>query len=210
MNKEIFNTQWAQLKLAILDRWNKLTDEDLRQINGRYELFLTKIQEKYGISRNEVEEQFRNFRPAARFENERRDVVSPKMARDEETESSLGKWLVLAGIPLLFLLGYLGTQYNANDTRNAVITPTSTTQTLYTRDSTTTTADNAISQNARTLLFDNRQLSNDLNNLRIETTAGAVTVYGTVSSEEQKTVVTSIISQIPGVVSVNNKIEVKE
>jgi len=210
MNKEIFSTQWNQLKLPILDRWSKLTDEDLRQINGRYDLFLTKVQQKYGISRDEAEEQFLNFRPAARFENERRDVVTPKMAREEETESSLGKWLVLAGIPLLFLLGYLGTHYNAPDARNNVYSPNSSTQTLYTKDSTTTAADNAISQNARTLLFDNRQLSSDLNNLRVETLSGVVTVYGTVGSDEQKSVVSSIIKEIPGVVEVNNKIEVKE
>lgn len=210
MDKEYFNSQWNQLRTVILERWNRLTDEDLRQINGRYENLVTKISEKYGISRDEVEEQFRNFRPGAKYENERREVLTSRSAKEEESESSLGKWLVLAGIPLLLLLGYFGTQHNASDAKNGIYTSNAPSQILYTKDRTVTNTDGVISQNVRTFLLDNKQLVNDLRSLRVETAEGVVTVYGTVRSEEQKALVTTILQKIPGVVQVVNKIDVQQ
>lgn len=206
MNKEQFSINFQQLKPYILDRWNKLTDEDLRQINGRFELLVSRIQEKYGLSREAIEEQFRNFAPNLRFDRER-DVAVSK--RREEEGSSVGKWLLAAGIPFLFLLGYLGTHYNTPTVRDNAYGAAGN-QTLYT----TTPGqvienDTTLSQNARKVLLANSQLLNDLRDLRIESSNGVVTLYGTVKTDEQKALIDRLVERISGVKKIDNKIEVK-
>lgn len=206
MNKDQFNANFPQLRLAILERWNKLTDEDLRQINGRYELLISKIQEKYGISREIIEEQIRSFSPNVRFDRERDVVLSRK---NEEESSSVGKWLLAAGIPFLFLLGYLGTHYNTPVAHDNTYTPSSANQTLYTKAPVDGNVDTAVSQNIRKSLFADTLLANDLRDLRIESLNGVVTVYGTVKNEDEKALVTRIIEKISGVTKVNNKIDIR-
>ncbi|HRD55564.1 MAG TPA: BON domain-containing protein [Parachlamydiaceae bacterium] len=206
MNKEQFNINFQQLKPYILDRWNKLTDEDLRQINGRFELLISKIQERYGLSREAIEEQFRNFAPNLRFDRER-DVTLTK--RHEEEGSSLGKWLLAAGIPFLFLLGYLGTHYNTPAVHDNAYS-TNSNQTLYTTTpAATVDSDATLSQNIRKVLLANSQLLNDLRDLRIESSNGTVTLYGTVRTDEQKSLIDRLVERISGVKKIDNKIEVK-
>lgn len=208
MNKEQFSAEWQQLKPYLLDKWNRLTDEDIRQINGRYDAFIAKIQEKYAVSREEIEEQLRSWRPNLRFENERdRELISTR--KDHEEVSTAGKWLLAAGIPFLFLLGYLGTHYNAPTVHDTTYNTGSANQTLYTTTPTNTNQDSAISQNARKTLFANSQLLNDLKDVRIDTSNGVITIYGSVKTEDEKDLISRLIEKVPGVVQVNNKVDVK-
>lgn len=212
MNKEQFNVNFQQLKPYVLDRWNKLSDEDLRQINGRYELLISKIQEKYGLSREAIEEQFRNFAPNLKFDRERDVTVNRK--REEEEGSSVGKWLLAAGIPFLFLLGYLGTHYNTPTVHDNAYSPNSNSTLYTTTPATTTTAttadsDATLSQNTRKVLLANSQLLNDLRDLRIESSNGVVTLYGTVRTDEQKALIDRLVERISGVKKIDNKVEVK-
>ncbi len=209
MNKEQFSAEWQQLKPYILDKWNRLTDEDMRQISGRYDAFIARIQEKYGVSREEIEEQFRSWRPNLRFENERDRELVPNR-KDREEVSTAGKWLLAAGIPFLFLLGYLGTHYNAptiHDTNYN--SPSSANQTLYTTTPKDINQDSTISQNVRKALFANSELLNDLKDVRIDTSNGVVTIYGSVKTEDEKELITRLIEKTPGVIQVNNKVDVK-
>ena len=41
---------WNQLREPIKGRWNKLTDDDLDSINGKYDILVSVLQEKYGYS----------------------------------------------------------------------------------------------------------------------------------------------------------------
>lgn len=205
MNKEQFSTNFPQLKAYLIDRWNRLTEEDLRRINGRYELFLTTIQDKYGITREEVEEQIRNFAPNLRFDRQRDVILSKK--HEEEEASSVGKWLLAAGIPFLFLLGYLGTHYNTP--KLSEVAPSSTNQTLFTKAPASAEVDSTLSQNIRKVLLANAELLNDLKDLRIDAANGVVTIYGTVKSEQQKNLINLIVEKINGVIQVNNKVEIK-
>ena len=43
------------------ERWAKLTDDDLQQIDGRREVLIGKLQTRYAISREEAERQVRDF-----------------------------------------------------------------------------------------------------------------------------------------------------
>src|SRR5262245_51135022 len=110
MNKELFETQWAQIKTVVRDRWNNLTDEDVRQINGRFDQLINKLQQRYGYSRDTAEDEVRNWT----FD---RTKAYAHGIRDEETwrtkrtdESTALKWIFGIGIPLLLIASYLAYQ----------------------------------------------------------------------------------------------------
>jgi uncharacterized protein YjbJ (UPF0337 family) len=45
---------WKQVTGKIKEKWGKLTDDDLANINGKREQLEGKIQERYGIARDQV------------------------------------------------------------------------------------------------------------------------------------------------------------
>lgn len=55
MNRDTFEGNWRQMKGKVKARWGKLTDDELDQVEGNYEVLCGKIQEAYGLSREEVE-----------------------------------------------------------------------------------------------------------------------------------------------------------
>ena len=58
MNAEILRGQWMQLKGKIREKWGKLTDDDLDEIQGRAEQLIGRLQQRYGIARDEAQRQF--------------------------------------------------------------------------------------------------------------------------------------------------------
>lgn len=54
MNKDIVQGKWTQLKGAVKAEWGKLTDDELDQINGNSEMLTGRIQEIYGLTRDEA------------------------------------------------------------------------------------------------------------------------------------------------------------
>lgn len=60
MNRDIFDGKWKQVRGAIQQRWNDLTDEDLDQLHGRYDQFVGLLQEKYGHTRERAEKEIQN------------------------------------------------------------------------------------------------------------------------------------------------------
>jgi uncharacterized protein YjbJ (UPF0337 family)/PHD/YefM family antitoxin component YafN of YafNO toxin-antitoxin module len=56
-NADSFKGQWTQLRGMVREQWGKLTDADLDQIQGRSEQLIGKLQERYGIARDEAERQ---------------------------------------------------------------------------------------------------------------------------------------------------------
>lgn len=57
MNSDQFEGNWKQLKGKVKQQWGKLTDDQLDVIEGRREELAGKIQEAYGLSKAEAEEQ---------------------------------------------------------------------------------------------------------------------------------------------------------
>ena len=57
MNKDIFEGKWTQLKGSAREQWGKLTDNDVEEVKGNYEQFVGKVQERYGVAREEAEKQ---------------------------------------------------------------------------------------------------------------------------------------------------------
>ena len=57
MNWEQAKGQWNQIKGSVRAKWSKLTNDDLDVIAGERERLVGKIQERYGIVKEEAEKQ---------------------------------------------------------------------------------------------------------------------------------------------------------
>ena len=64
MNEDVLKGQWNQLKGKVREKWGKLTNDDLDQIQGRAQQLIGKIQERYGIAREEAERQLKEWQVA--------------------------------------------------------------------------------------------------------------------------------------------------
>jgi len=53
---------WHQIKGKVKAQWGKLTDDDLKQLEGHAEQLVGKLQERYGLLREEAERQAKEFR----------------------------------------------------------------------------------------------------------------------------------------------------
>jgi len=66
MNEDTLKGQWNQLKGAVREQWGKLTNDDLDQIQGNSEQLVGRIQERYGIARDEARRQVDSWAPPPR------------------------------------------------------------------------------------------------------------------------------------------------
>ena len=58
MNSDIAEGKWRQMTGSVKEKWGKLTDDDLQQVDGSLEKFCGKMQERYGMSREKAEQEF--------------------------------------------------------------------------------------------------------------------------------------------------------
>lgn len=61
MNWDIIEGNWNQAKGKVKEQWGKLTDDDLGAISGKRDQLAGKLQERYGIAKDEVEKQLNDF-----------------------------------------------------------------------------------------------------------------------------------------------------
>jgi len=61
MNWDRIEGNWKQFKGKVHAQWGKLTDDDLEVIDGHREELAGRIQEVYGISKDEAERQIERF-----------------------------------------------------------------------------------------------------------------------------------------------------
>ncbi|OIO12242.1 MAG: general stress protein CsbD [Elusimicrobia bacterium CG1_02_63_36] len=54
MNRDQLKGRWTQFKGELKKKWGKFTDDDLQQIEGDYDKFAGKTQERYGDKKEEV------------------------------------------------------------------------------------------------------------------------------------------------------------
>ena len=55
MNWDTVEGQWKQLKGKIRSKWGKLTDSDLDVIGGKKDMLVGRLQERYGLKKDEAE-----------------------------------------------------------------------------------------------------------------------------------------------------------
>ncbi len=57
MNWDQIKGKWTQVKGSAKSKWGELTDDELDQAAGERDKLVGKIQEKYGIAKEEAEKQ---------------------------------------------------------------------------------------------------------------------------------------------------------
>jgi uncharacterized protein YjbJ (UPF0337 family) len=68
MNSDQMAGKWKQMKGAAKQQWGKLTDDDLDVINGQREILIGKLQERYGIAKEEAQKRTDEWIKAAKFD----------------------------------------------------------------------------------------------------------------------------------------------
>ncbi len=53
--------QWDEVRDKIHARWDKITEEDVDQINGNHDRFINLLEERYGIAKDEAEDQLQRY-----------------------------------------------------------------------------------------------------------------------------------------------------
>ncbi|HTC28632.1 CsbD family protein [Dyella sp.] len=61
MNHDTIAGQWKQVSGKMKKQWGKLTDDDLKIVEGNAEMLAGRLQERYGMARDEAERQVREF-----------------------------------------------------------------------------------------------------------------------------------------------------
>jgi uncharacterized protein YjbJ (UPF0337 family) len=57
VNDDILEGKWKQLRGEFKQWWGKLTDDDLDQISGERDKLIGKLQERYGYSKQQAEQE---------------------------------------------------------------------------------------------------------------------------------------------------------
>jgi len=66
MNWDRVQGNWKQLKGVIQEKWGRLTDDQFAAIAGRREILAGKLQEAYGIDKDEAERQIQDLEQSIR------------------------------------------------------------------------------------------------------------------------------------------------
>ena len=61
MNWDQAEGKWKQFKGSVKQRWGRLTDDDLDVIAGNRDRLVGRLQERYGIAKEEAEKEFDNW-----------------------------------------------------------------------------------------------------------------------------------------------------
>lgn len=66
MNKDTIEGNWGELKGKVKQKWGKLTDDKLDQVNGKRDQLAGEIQQAYGVSRDEADKQVKDFEESSK------------------------------------------------------------------------------------------------------------------------------------------------
>lgn len=62
MNTDELKGKWKQVKGNVKKNWGKLTDDDLDVIEGNKDILAGKIQERYGVTKEEAKKQVDKYK----------------------------------------------------------------------------------------------------------------------------------------------------
>ncbi len=57
MNNDVLEGKWKQIRGQAKVWWGKLTDDDLKKVDGNSDKLIGLLQEKYGYTRQQAEEE---------------------------------------------------------------------------------------------------------------------------------------------------------
>jgi uncharacterized protein YjbJ (UPF0337 family) len=61
MNEDILKGKWKEIKGEVKEKWGKLTDDDLAQIEGKQDQLVGLLQKKYGYAKEKAQEEYEGF-----------------------------------------------------------------------------------------------------------------------------------------------------
>jgi len=61
MNWDQIAGNWKQLKGRAKEQWARLTDDDLTFINGKRDQLVGRVQERYGVAKDEADRQVKDW-----------------------------------------------------------------------------------------------------------------------------------------------------
>lgn len=61
MNKNTLHGEWNVLKGKVKEKWGKLTNDDITQINGKRDQLVGKIEERYGYAKDRAERELSDW-----------------------------------------------------------------------------------------------------------------------------------------------------
>jgi uncharacterized protein YjbJ (UPF0337 family) len=76
MNSDQFEGKWKQLKGNVKQRWGKLTDDDVTALSGKKDELVGKLQERYGITREQAMKEADEWAAAANSDLDARTAES--------------------------------------------------------------------------------------------------------------------------------------
>jgi uncharacterized protein YjbJ (UPF0337 family) len=78
MNWDRVQGNWKQFKGQVQQKWGKLTDDQFAAINGQREILAGKIQEAYGIGKDEADRQIQDLANSLQDGQNHGDATTPK------------------------------------------------------------------------------------------------------------------------------------
>lgn len=84
MNWDTIEGQWQQLTGKVKEQWGKLTDDDIARINGKREALAGRLQEAYGVARDEAESMIEEWEDA---QPEQETQRAPGIRREKSRQS---------------------------------------------------------------------------------------------------------------------------
>ncbi len=61
MNADILKGKWKELKGGVKETWGKVTEDDLKQIEGKEDQLIGVLQKRYGYSKEKAREEYEKF-----------------------------------------------------------------------------------------------------------------------------------------------------
>ena len=78
MNKDILKGRWLEIKGRVKEKWGKLTNNDLGEIEGKNEKLLGLLRKKYGYIRNKAKLEYNDSVELAEIVSSIRGVMTTK------------------------------------------------------------------------------------------------------------------------------------
>ncbi|WP_010598001.1 CsbD family protein [Rickettsiella massiliensis] len=61
MNSDELKAKWNEIKDKLRQKWSQLSENDWHQTGGDKDKIIKKVQEKYGVAKEQVEKEFRDL-----------------------------------------------------------------------------------------------------------------------------------------------------
>ena len=61
MNRDIMMGKWQQLRGKVKEEWGKLTDDDLKTVEGKFDKLSGLIRERYGYTKEKADQELDRF-----------------------------------------------------------------------------------------------------------------------------------------------------